>query len=708
MSAAAGLFLMLLPLAGLPVLFHLLMRRKRKKLVFSTLMFFHRVDPRLSARRKLREILLLACRVLLIALVLLALARLTIHSTGGLLGLYGKQAVVVVIDNSASMSGPTGSPHPQPLSPEGRGEKSKLRLAVDSARALLSHLDPAAEAAIVLLVPDPHAGFDNAGMTSDVEALSQALDRITPSEGTGNPVRALAQAQALLRSASSSGGAIHIFTDLQDSEWAQQKVDPRSAGSETQVMFHRIPTPRAEGSNVAIVQAEMIGQRILPRQPYHIQVALRNDDNAAVKVRLNSEDDQRKSNTEVVEIPAMKEKLVRVLVQPEAPGYHWVKLWLEGDRFAGDNKATVGYQCEDKALVLLAGVADDYGVLPFALSPFGDGRFTSLVLNYCKTDELADRVAKLRPALVVLPWESLAAGEKVLEPFVKEGGNLAILPAATGLPTAVTGPAWLGANANAMKMVDSNSALEVIDKAAPFWSGLQSVDGRLQFGRASARQFCPLTLTKDKAFVPLLGVGNDVVLASTKIGKGQVVVSGIAFDPQWTSLPRMKAMVVIAQTMALGGRLQETHGIAAVAGNPIELPGKGEQVQMVSLVGDPLDWSGSRAQLPILPRSGAASLKLGDESYCLSIRSSDREGSSKFLEGTTVPALGTMPHSVRELKEDDLKEALTASRTGFPLFLPLLLLAIGALVAESLLGAPPLRKKEAGETGTSNKASGGV
>jgi hypothetical protein len=626
--------------------------------------------------------LLLACRVLLIALVLLALARLTIHSTGGLLGLYGKQAVVVVIDNSASMSGPTVD-----------GKQTKLRLALDSVRALLSHLDPGAEAGVVLLVPDPAAGFETAGMTSDVETLAQSLDRISPTDGTGTLARALARAQMLLRSISASGGAIHIFTDMQDSEWTQ-KIDERQFKDDIQIVLHRIATPRQEGSNVAIVQAELIGTRVLPKQPYHIQVVLRNDDDADLTVRLNSEDDQRKTHAQSVDIPASQEKTVRLLVQPESPGYHWVKLWLEGDRFAGDNRAIVGYQCEEKAFVLLAGTQADYGVLPLALSPFGDGRFTSLVLGYCKPEELAERIDKQRPTLVVVNWEHFAVLglAQALETFVNAGGNLAVTPSAAGLTAAIDAPPWLGVKVGPLEKVQ-DAALTVIDKLVPFWSGLQDAEGRVQFGQAYVRQFCLIELAKDRKYTPLLGIGDKKVLAVTTIGKGQVTVSGLSFDPQWSSLPRTKAMVVMAQTMALGSRGQQSHGLTGVAGNVVELPGQGDEVQMVSLAGDPLDYSGPRTQAPPLPRSGAYSVKLGDASYCLSVRSSDREGSRTFLV-TEPPALGNLPYSIRDLDEADLQEALAASRTGFPLFVPLVLLAIAGLVAESLLGAPPLQRKQ--------------
>ena len=66
-------FAWLLPLASLPIIFHLFYRIKKRPRPFSTLMFFHRIDPRLSARRKIMEWIVLALRTLLILFLLMAL-----------------------------------------------------------------------------------------------------------------------------------------------------------------------------------------------------------------------------------------------------------------------------------------------------------------------------------------------------------------------------------------------------------------------------------------------------------------------------------------------------------------------------------------------------------------------------------------------------------------------------------------------------------
>src|SRR5208283_215474 len=164
----APLFLWALPLAALPVVFHLYFKVRRKPLPFSSLMFFLRVEPHLAARRKLREILLLALRTLLILAVLLALARLSLPAVGG----GGQTTLVLVIDNSGSMSA------------NGAG-RPKIKLAAECASALIGGLGSGDQAGLVLTVEDS-AVPASAGVMADKVALRAALDQLTVTEASGD------------------------------------------------------------------------------------------------------------------------------------------------------------------------------------------------------------------------------------------------------------------------------------------------------------------------------------------------------------------------------------------------------------------------------------------------------------------------------------------------------------------------------------------
>src|SRR5438270_11363173 len=80
MTFTAPALLWALPLAGLPILFHLLSRRQARRLPFSDLALLRRVQARALPRTRLRQWLLLAARCLLIFSLILAYAGPVLHA----------------------------------------------------------------------------------------------------------------------------------------------------------------------------------------------------------------------------------------------------------------------------------------------------------------------------------------------------------------------------------------------------------------------------------------------------------------------------------------------------------------------------------------------------------------------------------------------------------------------------------------------------
>jgi hypothetical protein len=95
-----------LPLAGLPVLLHLLFRRKSPLVEFSTLRFIKTSLQHTAARKKVQRWLLLACRALLLALLIWAIAQPARRLASSWFGASaGGQSLVaaIVVDSSYSM-----------------------------------------------------------------------------------------------------------------------------------------------------------------------------------------------------------------------------------------------------------------------------------------------------------------------------------------------------------------------------------------------------------------------------------------------------------------------------------------------------------------------------------------------------------------------------------------------------------------------------
>lgn len=682
MIFSAPIFLYLLPAAGLPVLFHLFLKQKKRQILFPTLMFFYRTDPRLNSRRKIHQWLLLLMRVLLIAFILLALSRPSFQSTAPL---GGTISVVAIVDNSGSMSETIGD------------DRTKLELAVDGARKLISSLGDRAKINIVTLVDDPAATFGDK-LTSDRESLLSALDDVTPTAATGDADRALAKACRLLQADSGAGGVVHVFSDLQESEWGDNDLRSESAGDAINVYFHRIESVARGQPNVAISSIQFPRQKILPRHPMKVGVVCRNNSDAAATIRLNSIDDQDNKNTQNIVIEPGQNQIVEIETSPDTAGHHWIRAWIEGDGFSADNEAGIGLLCQQMATVWFTGSRGQFGILPTALSPDDYGQLTGIVSKFGKIDQIPQANGE-KPILVVTTWEAigqLSQGASALEAYVNSGGNFLVVPSSRSIGAKGIAPAWLGAQTKDRIFQTRGMKMEALEKNADFWNRIREATETISLEDVRAFNFYPLQLSED--FTPLFGVDFEkVIFAHRQLGGGNVYVSGTAFDPRWNTLPLTGLMVVIGQCMATGGESFEQDAmLSLVAGeSPKGLDAGGQPLEVLSLVGDPVDWEGQVGIMPVFTKPGVYQIKASNKEYCISVRSSEKEGLTQFVKGPHIPALEKITHTVVDYSPtDELEKYHYGHSRTFELFLPLVILATIALLAEGWLANPVRARSE--------------
>ena len=193
-------------LAGLvgiaaPILIHLLLRRKSQRLRFSTIQFFVKKDEQSMRKRKLRNLLLLAARVLLFALIVLAFARPYLRGGGAATALTPRQQVILLLDSSASMqaSGPGGQ---------------QWTRAKDLTQKVLSGLQADDRAALV-------SCSTRSTLISEFappSVVAKKLSDLQPTLGSGELTEGLQQALKLLAVSNPAfKTTIYIMSDLQRS-----------------------------------------------------------------------------------------------------------------------------------------------------------------------------------------------------------------------------------------------------------------------------------------------------------------------------------------------------------------------------------------------------------------------------------------------------------------------------------------------------------
>jgi len=248
-------------LAGaIPIVLHLMNRRRAKVIDFSSLMFLRLIDMRFVKRRKLKELLLLATRVLLLVLLALALAKPVIRTSRAQAASAAATTACIVLDNSMSMS----------LVHSG---SDSFSLAVDAARRILDTLrNPGDSAALVLSVP---AGAGPVA-PSRVNITRSKLDTASVTCQAGSMADALRKAAKFLENAATPAKELHIITDLQKSSWdftVEENLFGRVAGS---FSAYLVDVGADDAGNVGITDIETAGGAAVSNRPVEIRAVVRN------------------------------------------------------------------------------------------------------------------------------------------------------------------------------------------------------------------------------------------------------------------------------------------------------------------------------------------------------------------------------------------------------------------------------------------------
>ena len=693
-------FLWLLPVALLPVLFHFFFKFRRKTIPFSSFMFFYMIDSKFSAKRKLREYLILLTRVLFLIFILLALAHLI---RTGSAGSNTRQSAIIIIDNSSSME------------MLGAVDRSKLDLAKIAADTLVSILTKNDQAAIVLTVDDPTVSLPE-NCVGDNAHLKASIDAIPITQGSGNIPLALRTAFNLLKNSPATRHEIHIFTDMQEGEWRKSSLNIPDQISNSEIFIHRISTEKSKTGNVNIHSIEFSRDSFIVNRSAVLNVTLRNTSEYDTQIQLDLIEDSGRSKAESVLVPKHSEKIVSYTVTPRNSGLHWIRAEIEGDGFSGDNSAVAAYFCSDKKKVLFCDGKKDFTTLSLAISPSGTGDYSGLLNVFTTKDLLEKNIENETPTLTVISWRNLArlnARElMLLKKQVAEGGNLLVAPGASRTAEKKT-PSWLNASIGAPtdvarhkgdKEPNAGNPMMILDPKSSFWSGLRDDQGDIMLRNLVVYRFQKLSTSEN--WRHLLGLENgEPLLATKKLGAGNLYVSALGFSPKDSNLPLKPAFLPLAHKMALlndksGNQIDRINaGVGLPQSRRKTKIGSGKKttgecgdiartkIQVKSIMGAPLEWNG--ADTLGFPRTGLYSVISDEapEAFIIAVSSSPDEGIAKFADKCeSTPMLEGMKHVIEDLGDmDSFKKRFKLHRSGYDFFVPLLFTALLLSLLEMVL-----------------------
>lgn len=214
---------------AVPILIHLLGRRRVRTVPIATLRFLERARARASAHLKLRRVLLLLARAAALGCLALLYAGPGCRQTAGP---EGPATWVLLLDTSPSMAARR----------DGRVPLEEGRAAL---RALVGAAGPG-DRFLFTTTREGDVGWRE-GFTADLAAVRRRVDEAGIAYGPHRPGAAVEAARALLEGV--PGGRVALATDLQASAWADRggAVSGRAGGAgavPVQVFDAGLPSPR--------------------------------------------------------------------------------------------------------------------------------------------------------------------------------------------------------------------------------------------------------------------------------------------------------------------------------------------------------------------------------------------------------------------------------------------------------------------------------
>jgi hypothetical protein len=562
------IYLFGLAAASLPILIHLLNRRRLKRIRFPAVRFILLSQKRISRSYRLRHWLLMALRTLAIVFLALLLANPIFQTGAGLFAGGGPVSLVIILDNSLSMT----------WSGDGNGFKQ----AKEAARLLIASLNDGDRAA---LIPTSVYGKEAFRLKAEKDVLLQELRGIEIADGSANFTAALNVAYQLL-SEPASQKEIRLITDMGLTGWdrfstaALKQYDSSIPFKVIRVSAKQTPL------NGTVKEVKLGGQGVGVDLPLEIDAVLANFGTAEIKdalvqLTLDGETKDQKLAT----VGPGSETTVSFQARIVRPGAHMGEIKLKKEGLAGSSRGLFALHAQDKFKVLVvdgdpqtALVRSETFFVSRALNPEGDQESSIFLPTVIVADGFGAAALEDYQVVILCNVSTISdAQAQKLKDFVSQGGGLLIFGGDRvhmDRYTQKLSQAW--PTQLREKKVAPESAAEKIGKVDLAHTALRSfADPILQESLASTRVWG--YLRGAGAATPIISLANgDPLLVEQKIGKGRIMFMATSADRDWTDMPLKTAYLPLIQglagDLAGGKRGAIDNGIAVGGTMEIALP----------------------------------------------------------------------------------------------------------------------------------------
>ena len=350
--------------ASLPLIIHLLNRRRLRRIRFPTVKFILLSQRRVSRSYNLRHWLLLALRTLSVLLLVLLLANPIFQSGVGLWAGGEPLSLVVVLDNSLSM--------------KWNGGGQSFERAKEAARVLVSSFKKGDQGA---LIPTYLPADREILLTPRKELLRRELEATRITATTADFTQALNHAYELL-SGPTRQKAIWLITDMGLTGW--DRFDLSSLKQYDPLIPLKVlhVGGKPEPFNATVKEVRIRGQGVARDLPLEVGATIVNFGNQEIQdVLVQLRLDEQNRDQQIIALPPHGEAEVIFQLRLDRAGSHTGEVVMEKAGIAGNSTLSFVLHAQEKIRILVVDgdsktslAQSESFFLIRALHPGGEGR----------------------------------------------------------------------------------------------------------------------------------------------------------------------------------------------------------------------------------------------------------------------------------------------------------------------------------------------
>ncbi len=688
----------------IPIILHLVHRRKAKVMPFSTLRFLRLIDQRVARRQRLKELLLLALRVLLLAALVGAVLKLPLRVGESSL----PTTSALLLDNTASMRAVR----------QGGAAFARAQAAAGQALDGLKSGDSAA----VELLQSPEG--EASAPVSDLAAVRARVARMSCGYGSGDISSALRRCRRVLDGTRNPVKEVYIFSDFQRLAW------PEHPGEATRDF------PRDATVYLVDVGAELLRNLAVTHVDFSRKVAVAG---AATHIEARIENTGRELVNSVaalwVEGARVAEKPVSVapggtvsilfdhVFREPGPCSGWIE--TGEDDLPADNRRFFAARVLDTLRVLLVNGE------PSAL-PYRDGAFflraalqaglqpnqlSPIRVEVVAPQDLASRdLSSYACAIFVNVARIEEDWPRRLAAYVQQGGgvlffcgdrvdvasyNIHLARADAAGLSLLAGP--LGEVRDARNREEGFFRIQRADAGHPVF---RDIIRQVDLGSAQVNRFLSAGGEGGGDWTVLARLDEGPLLLEHRIGAGSVILCLTTCTPAWTNMPLKPWFLPVMHQAIYYVSRASGELLSGAAGEPFALPVRGVEKPVEVRFLPPPERSGVAAS-PVVVRSGldagenravflgaerpgvySAEYRAGTETRRahFAVNVPPRESELARLTPQEARARLALPRCVVVKDPEQLAAAVRLERHGLPLWDYLLVLALAVAVLEVFVG----------------------